>query len=101
MKVAIVGAGLAGLVSGLRLKEAGHEVVILEARDRVGGRVLSLRDGFRDGQYADIGAEIIYHGQTNIVALVERFGLQLTPHMSLGTDLPDLVMDGRRLDRAE
>src|SRR5919204_2632878 len=101
MKVAIVGAGLAGLVSGLRLKEAGHEVVILEARDRVGGRVLSLHDGFRDGQYADIGAEIIYQGQDWIVELVGRFGLELTPHMHLQTELPALLMDGRKLDKGE
>src|SRR5438105_4772111 len=101
VRVAVIGAGLAGLVSGMRLQEAGHQVVILEARDRVGGRVLSLHDGFRDGQYADIGAEIIYQGQTNIVELVERFGLNLTPHMSLGRELPDLLMDGVKLDRGE
>jgi monoamine oxidase len=101
MKLIVVGAGLSGLVSALGLQEGGHEVTVLEARDRVGGRVLSLREGFRDGQYADIGAEIIYQGQDRIVELVERFGLTLTPHMSLGTHLPDLLMDGRRLDRAE
>lgn len=101
MRVIVLGAGLSGLVSALRLQEEGHQVVILEARDRVGGRVLSIREGLRDGQYADIGAEIIYQGQERIVELVQRFGLTLTPHMSLGTDLPDLLMDGRRLDRAE
>ena len=101
MKVIVVGAGLSGLVSAMRMQEEGHRVVVLEARERVGGRVLSLREGFRDGQYADIGAEIIYRGQDRIVELVERFGLTLTPHMSLGTDLPDLLMDGRRLDRGE
>jgi monoamine oxidase len=101
LRILVVGAGLSGLVSALRLREEGHQVVVLEARGRVGGRVLSQREGFRDGQYADIGAEIIYQGQDNIVALVQRFGLQLTPHMSLGTELPDLLMDGRKLDRAE
>ena len=101
MRVLVVGAGLAGLVSALRLQEGGHQVTVLEARDRVGGRVLSLRDGFRDGQYADIGAEIIYQGQDRIVDLVERFGLELTPHMDLQTELPDLLMDGRKLDKGE
>jgi monoamine oxidase len=101
MRLIVVGAGISGLVSALNLQEAGHQVVVLEARDRVGGRMLSLREGFRDGQYADIGAEIIYQGQENIVTLVERFGLELTPHMHLQTDLPDLLMDGRRLDKGE
>jgi monoamine oxidase len=101
VRTIVVGAGLSGLVSALRLQEEGHQVVVLEARDRVGGRVLSLREGFRDGQYADIGAEIIYQGQDRIVELVERFGLQLTPHMDLQTDLPDLLMDGRKLDKGE
>jgi len=101
MKVIVVGAGLAGLVSAHRLQEAGHQAVVLEARDRVAGRGRSLREGCRDGQYADIGAEIIYQGQERIVELVERFGLELTPHMDLKTDLPDLLMDGRKLDRGE
>ena len=101
MRVIVVGAGISGLVSALELQQAGRQVVVLEARDRVGGRMLSLREGFHDGQYADIGAEIIYQGQENIVALVERFGLELTPHMHLQTDIPDLVMDGRKLDKGE
>ena len=69
VKVIVVGAGLSGLVSGMRLQEAGHEVVVLEARDRVGGRVLTVRDGFEDGQYADVGAMILYEGQPNILEL--------------------------------
>src|SRR5688572_31664704 len=47
-RVAIIGAGLAGLVAGLELISAGHEVTILEARPRVGGRVLTLRSAFAD-----------------------------------------------------
>lgn len=97
----MVGAGLAGLVSALRLQEAGNDVTVLEARDRVGGRVLTLRDGLAGGQYADVGAEIIYHGQDEIVRLCERFDLALTPRMSLEAELPNLFFDGRRLDRAD
>ena len=101
MRAIVVGAGLAGLVSGLRLQESAHDVVVLEARDRVGGRVLTLRDGLAEGQYVDAGAEIVYAGQHEIVWLCERFGLPLTPEMHLGTELPSLLFDGRRLDRAE
>ena len=62
MKVVIVGAGLSGLVAATEIQASGHDVVVLEARDRVGGRVFTLREGFAGGQFADLGAEIIYHG---------------------------------------
>jgi monoamine oxidase len=48
-KVVIVGAGLAGLAAGYELKRAGHTPVILEAQQRVGGRVYTLRDPFTEG----------------------------------------------------
>ena len=98
MKVIVVGAGLSGLVSGMQLQEAGHEVVILEARSRVGGRVLTIREGFEDGQYADVGAMILYEGQPNILELCERFGLELTPQVTFGAELPALLFGGRLLD---
>src|SRR3954464_10600772 len=46
-KVAILGAGIAGLVSAYELRRAGWDVTILEARDRIGGRVWSVRGGDR------------------------------------------------------
>jgi monoamine oxidase len=98
MKVIVVGAGLSGLVSGMRLQEAGHEVVILEARDRVGGRVLTIREGFDDGQYADVGAMILYEGQPNILELCEHFELELTPQVTFGAELPALLFGGSLLD---
>src|SRR5712691_7708307 len=98
MNVIVVGAGLSGLVSGMRLQEAGHEVVVLEARSRVGGRVLTIRDGFEDGQYADVGAMILYEGQPNIMELCERFGLELTPAVTFGAELPALLFGGSLLD---
>ena len=98
MKVIIVGAGLSGLVSGMQLQEAGHEVVVLEARDRVGGRVLTVREGFEDGQYAEVGAMILYEGQPTILGLCERFGLELTPQVTFGAELPALLFGDRLLD---
>jgi monoamine oxidase len=98
MKIIVVGAGLSGLVSGMQLHEAGHEVVILEARSRVGGRVLTIRDGFEDEQYADVGAMILYEGQPNILGLCERFGLELTPAVTFGAELPALLLGGSLLD---
>jgi monoamine oxidase len=98
MKVLVVGAGLSGLVSGMRLQEAGYEVVVLEARHRVGGRVLTVRDGFEDGQYGDVGAMILYEGQPNILELCERFELELTPQVTFGAELPALLFGERLLD---
>src|SRR6187200_2292210 len=55
-KVIVIGAGLAGLSAGYELTQAGHDVTILEAQTRPGGRVQTLRDPFPDGLYADAGA---------------------------------------------
>ena len=100
MKVLVVGAGLSGLVAATEIQAAGHDVVVVEARDRVGGRVFTLREGFAGGQFADIGAEIIYHGQQNIADLCAKYGVELSEEFSLGTDVPDLIFGGERLDRA-
>ena len=100
MKVLVVGAGLSGLVAATEIQGAGHDVIVVEARNRVGGRVFTLREGFAGGQFADIGAEIIYHGQDNIANLCQKNGVELSDRFSLGTDVPDLIFGGRRLDRA-
>jgi monoamine oxidase len=101
VKIIVVGAGLSGLVSAMQLQEAGHEVVVLEARNRVGGRVLTVRDGFQDGQYADVGAMILYEGQENILELCRRFELDLTPAVTFGAELPSLLFGGTLLGADE
>ena len=56
-EVLILGAGMAGLVAGHELSvKLGHDVTILEARTRPGGRVHTLREPFSDGLYAEAGA---------------------------------------------
>ena len=75
-KVIIVGAGLAGLAAGYELKRAGHNPVILEAQQRVGGRVYTLRDPFTDGMYAEVGAMRIPRAHTLTMEYIEKFGLK-------------------------
>jgi monoamine oxidase len=75
-RVVIVGAGLAGLSAGYELKRAGHTPIILEAQQRVGGRVYTLRDPFTDGLYAEVGAMRIPRAHTLTMSYVEKFGLK-------------------------
>jgi monoamine oxidase len=101
MKTLVVGAGLSGLVAGHRLQAAGHEVTILEARPRVGGRVLTLREPFAEGQHADVGAMILYEGQNTILDLCREFAIELTPVRTVGAELPRAKLRGRLLDPEE
>ena len=55
-KVIVAGAGLAGLAAAWELTAAGHDVTVLEARNRPGGRIYTLRTPFTDGLYAEAGA---------------------------------------------
>jgi monoamine oxidase len=77
--VIVVGAGLAGLAAAYELSQAGHEAVVLEARERAGGRVETLRSPFADGQYADAGGMFVSPGHALVLRYAERFGLSLQP----------------------
>lgn len=76
-KVIIVGAGLAGLTAGYELMHAGHEVTILEARNRPGGRVFTEREAFADGLYAECGAEWVESNHEYLLRYIDEFGLAL------------------------
>lgn len=78
-KVLILGAGLAGLVAAHELVRAGHDVTVLEARTRAGGRVHTLRDCFPDGLYAEAGAARIPDNHEWTLRYVREFGLTLEP----------------------
>ena len=59
-RVVVIGAGMAGLGVATALVARGHDVTVLEARLRPGGRVFTMRDPFADGLYADAGAMQVY-----------------------------------------
>ena len=75
--VLVVGAGLAGLSAAVRLRKDGARVMVVEGRDRVGGRVLTIRDGFAKGQHAEAGGDFIDHGQEDIRRLADQYGLSV------------------------
>lgn len=75
-KIVIVGAGLAGLAAGYELLQAGHEVEILEAQHRIGGRIYTLREPFARDLYGEAGAMRIPRAHPLTMAYIEKFGLQ-------------------------
>jgi monoamine oxidase len=75
-RVVVLGGGLAGLTAAYGLEREGFSVQLVEARDRLGGRVHTIRD-FADGQHGEAGAEAIDTKQLEIQRLCRRFGLPL------------------------
>lgn len=79
-RVIVVGAGLAGLAAAWELKKAGHEVTVLEARKRPGGRVSTLRTPLTKGLHVEEGAVAFGGNYTHAIKLIEDFGLEKIPY---------------------
>jgi monoamine oxidase len=96
-RVVILGAGLAGMVAGYELSQLGHNVTILEARMRPGGRVHTLREPFSDGLFAEAGAARIPPDHDLTLKYLKLFEVPLEPMYP--TRLSTLRLDGgpRRL----
>ena len=95
-RVIIVGAGLAGLSAAYELTQAGHDVTVLEARPRAGGRVHTLRDPFPEGLYAEAGATRVPNHHHFTIRYAELFGLTLDPFEPL--DVPSVYhVRGQRI----
>jgi monoamine oxidase len=90
-EVVVVGAGIAGLVAARELTEAGKETLVLEARDRVGGRLLNHDLG--DGKVVEVGGQWIGPTQDRLQALVDELGIETYPTYSAGDNL--LVLNGK------
>lgn len=88
----VVGAGFAGLTAALRLKQAGHSVALLEARDRVGGRTFT--EYLPDGTWIDRGGAWIGPGQDRIYALMDEFGVSEYKQHHDGDAM--MIVDGKK-----
>jgi monoamine oxidase len=91
--VVVVGAGFAGLVAARDLMRAGRSVMVLEARDRVGGRSFSRAiPGASD--VANMGATFVGPGQDRIINLAKELGFSLFPTYNTGQNV--VYFNGQR-----
>jgi monoamine oxidase len=90
--VAIVGGGLAGLTAARALVKSGHSVIVLEARDRVGGRTLNHK--LADGQAIEAGGEFVGPTQTRVLALAKSVGVGIFKVYNEGDNV--YIHDGMR-----
>ena len=93
--VLIAGAGLAGLAAARELERRGCGVIVVEARERVGGRVWTLRDGF-GGMHAEAGGDLIDDDQEEIRKLVAELRIREARIIRSGFSHYRLGSDGRR-----
>lgn len=101
-RVIVVGGGFAGLACAYELRSAGVEVTVLEARNRVGGRVVTFTD-LVPGKTVEGGGELIGSNHPTWLAYAERFGLSMLPVSDLEDLSYPIFLDGVRLtdDEAE
>jgi monoamine oxidase len=99
-RVVILGAGLAGLSAAYQLTRAGHDVTILEARVRAGGRVHTLREPFADGLHAEAGAMFIPASHHLVMRYLRLFRLPLVA-VQPQHRLPVYYLRGKRINPAQ
>jgi len=92
--VAVVGAGLSGLAAGRAIADSGREVVVLEARERVGGRLLNATLG--DGVTVDVGAQWVGDDHERVQRLAGELGVEMFPQPGRGRNLLDVGGTRRR-----
>ncbi|MEM7436450.1 MAG: flavin monoamine oxidase family protein [Myxococcota bacterium] len=85
--VVVIGGGLSGLSAARRLRQGGLRVVVLEARDRLGGRTCTVEVA---GQKVDVGGQWIGPGQDRVLALIEELGIAIYPQHHHGASTVEI-----------
>ncbi len=98
--IIVIGAGFAGLACAYELLQAGHDVRVFEARNRVGGRVLTFTD-FVPGKVVEGGAELIGSNHPLWVSYADKFGLEMLDIVSDDEAEAPIIIDGQRLTAAQ
>jgi monoamine oxidase len=97
-RIAVLGAGMSGLSAAFLLAKSGHDVVVLEGRDRPGGRVHTVRQGFNDGMFAEAGAMFLPGHHTLTIGYASFLHLDLVP-MNPADLAYTLVLRGQTITR--
>jgi monoamine oxidase len=98
-RVVVVGAGFSGLAAAHELSKAGYEVTVVEARNRIGGRVISFSD-FIPGKNVEGGGELIGSNHPAWVAYAKQFGLEFLDVTEEDLESP-IVIGGKKLTSDE
>jgi len=93
-RVAVVGAGIAGLHCAYRLQQSGVGVTVYEASTRVGGRMFTAHDDAYDGQVFELGGELIDSSHATLFALAEELEIELDDRLADASIQPDVWFVG-------
>ena len=97
--VVVIGAGFAGLAAAYELGSVGYDVTVIEARNRIGGRVITF-DDFVPGRFVEGGGELIGRNHPVWIAYAKKFGLEFIEIPTTDATMP-IVLDGKLLSDKE